>query len=67
VLKEDLEYVLNQHALGQLPNPRTQKVAEEFLKRSQARPRYELRLLLRRGDPDRGRAERAKSTIPTPS
>src|SRR5258705_3822995 len=34
VLKEDLEYVLNSTPWANFRNPRTQKVAEEFLKRS---------------------------------
>ncbi len=37
VLKEDLEYVLNSTPWANFRNPRTQKVAEEFLKRSQGK------------------------------
>jgi len=34
VLKDDLEYVLNSTPWANFKNPRTQKVAEEYLKRS---------------------------------
>jgi len=37
VLKEDLEYVLNSTPWANFRNPRTQKVADEYLKRSQGK------------------------------